>query len=239
MTPRSPRSQSVSPYLRILGVIKKVKELFGNLTEKISQEYAKERERSKSPLCRCKDCGKEISKRAESCPGCGASPRRKKQRSGCGGCLVLCFLGFIFFAFIFGRMLQPFDRKTVPSPAPPANNNTVALPENPVISDSPSVQINPNHFTGKWYEGGTLHGASIARWNNASYSDKLATCADMAISRSWIMKKVQQSGDMDTLKPYANELMTCINTASDDPKPEYEHMKISEIAAMCIILSIH
>ncbi|WPD24353.1 MAG: hypothetical protein SD837_07270 [Candidatus Electrothrix scaldis] len=138
----TPRSQSVSPYLRILGVIKKAKELFGNLTEKISHEYAKERERSKSPLCRCKDCGKEISKRAESCPGCGASPRRKKQKSGCGcgGCLVFCFLGFIFFALIFGRMLPSFDRKTVPSPAPPANNNTVAdLPAKPVEPSFPQT----------------------------------------------------------------------------------------------------
>ncbi|MCI5123432.1 MAG: hypothetical protein D3925_02885 [Candidatus Electrothrix sp. AR5] len=90
--------------------------------------------------------------------------------------------------------------------------------------------------TSEWYEGGSLHRANIARWNNATYSDKLATCADMALTRSWIKRKIQQSGDMDTLRPYAQELMTCINTASDDPMPEYEHMKLSEFAAMCMIL---
>ena len=146
---RIDRMNSMKSRLRIFGVIEKAKELFVNLTEKISQEYAKEREISKSPLCRCKDCGREISKKAESCPGCGALLRRKKQNSGCGcgGCLVLCFLGFIFFAGIFGKTLSSFDRKTVLPPAP-ANNNTAALTVKPV---APSFQKSANRVNEKSY----------------------------------------------------------------------------------------
>jgi hypothetical protein len=148
---RIDRMNSMKDRLRIFGLIEKAKELFGNLTEKISQEYAKERERSKSPLCRCKDCGKEISKRAESCPGCGALLRKKKQNSGCGGCLVLCFLVFIFFAGIFGKMLPSFDRKTV---VPPAPANTAALPAKPVAPSSPQTANTVNesaYFQGIQY----------------------------------------------------------------------------------------
>lgn len=88
----------------------------------------------------------------------------------------------------------------------------------------------------EWYQGGDLHGKSVKDWNNATYSNKLATCADMAITLPRIKKKIQESGSMDTLKPYANELMTCINNAAVAPDPRYENMSLSEIAVMCMIL---
>ena len=30
----------------------------------------------------------------------------------------------------------------------------------------------------EWYEGGTLHDATIAQWKRAKRQDKIATCAD-------------------------------------------------------------
>ena len=38
---------------------------------------------------------------------------------------------------------------------------------------------------GNWNEGGTLHKASALEWQKASYSNKLATSADM-IANLWI-----------------------------------------------------
>ncbi len=101
------------------------------------------------------------------------------------------------------------------------------------IADTNKYQAIQNSY---WYEGGTLHKTNITGWNKATYSDKLATCADMALTRSWINTKVQQSGDIDTLKPYANELLACINETASDPKPSYENMRVSEIAVLCMIL---
>lgn len=240
---RIDRMNSMKGKLRIFDVLEKAKELFVNLTEKISQEYAKGREKSKSPLCRCKDCGREISKKAESCPGCGALLRRKKQNSGCGcgGCLVLCFIVFIFFAGIFGKMLSSFGSKPV-LPSAPANNNTVALPAKPATFAPPPVITNPNQFqevrtekdvTGKWYEGGNLHKADLATWRKASYEDKLATAADLAFAAPFVKRVFYQSKNTDTVKPFAIFLVECIDKGTDGINTKY---KIDELANACAIL---
>jgi len=40
-------------------------------------------------LRKCKDCGTDVSKRAETCPQCGAPLKRKPINISCGGCLLL------------------------------------------------------------------------------------------------------------------------------------------------------
>lgn len=87
---------------------------------------------------------------------------------------------------------------------------------------------------GNWYENGTLHRATVAEWNKASYSNKLATAADWSISRPQIKAKVKNSGSMDTLKPFAIELATCINEAAAGKG--YGNMSATELAAGCMIL---
>lgn len=85
-----------------------------------------------------------------------------------------------------------------------------------------------------WYEGGTLHRATVSQWNKASYANKLATAADWAMIRPKIKDKVEQSRDMETLKPFAVELVQCVNEAAAGKG--YDNMKVSELAASCIIL---
>ena len=46
----------------------------------------------------------------------------------------------------------------------------------------------------KWFEGGTLHRATVKEWNRATYANKLATAADMAIILPQISRKVEISG---------------------------------------------
>ena len=87
---------------------------------------------------------------------------------------------------------------------------------------------------GKWYQGGTLHRATVNEWNNASYSNKLATASDWASSVPNIKAKVRNSGDMGTLRFYASELVSCVDNAAAGKG--YSNMKVSELAASCMIL---
>lgn len=48
-------------------------------------------------LIKCIECGKEISKKAESCPNCGAPRKKEQTQYGCGTVVVLAVLGFVFF----------------------------------------------------------------------------------------------------------------------------------------------
>lgn len=47
----------------------------------------------------CKECGKEVSSRADKCPNCGA-PVKRKGIGCCGGILILLFIGIIASAII-------------------------------------------------------------------------------------------------------------------------------------------
>lgn len=87
---------------------------------------------------------------------------------------------------------------------------------------------------GKWYENGTLHRGSVADWNRATYANKLATAADWAITRPQVKKKVKNSGSIDTLRPFASELVTCINEAAAGQG--YGSKSVAEVAASCMIL---
>jgi len=46
-------------------------------------------------LIKCKECGNEVSKNAESCPKCGAPIRKKPTQYGCGTLILLIIVGFV------------------------------------------------------------------------------------------------------------------------------------------------
>jgi hypothetical protein len=48
-------------------------------------------------LTKCKECGAEVSKKAESCPGCGAPV---KAKTGCGTIILGTFLGLVVLGVI-------------------------------------------------------------------------------------------------------------------------------------------
>jgi hypothetical protein len=86
----------------------------------------------------------------------------------------------------------------------------------------------------EWYEGGTLYKATVAEWNKAAYSNKLATASDWATTRPQIVSKVQRSGTMETLRPFAEELVKCIDEAASGKG--YSNEEITSLAAGCMIL---
>lgn len=51
-------------------------------------------------LIKCKECGHQISKKAESCPNCGAVLKKKRGNIGCGGLIVVLIVLFYFYSTI-------------------------------------------------------------------------------------------------------------------------------------------
>jgi hypothetical protein len=100
---------------------------------------------------------------------------------------------------------------------------------------------------GKWYEGGTLHTATVSRWNQSSYKNRLATSADWFVSitkqhNSSLQKKVNQlSGSqyLVTLKAFSAQLEKCVsdiaNIKSGKKQALKSNDKIAEVASMCFL----
>ena len=84
----------------------------------------------------------------------------------------------------------------------------------------------------EWYQGGTLHGATVREWKKATYQNKLATCGDM-VAHLWQsgMANFKIDDIPDDFKPYAQELVAFIDTSTEGID-EVNHYKVSEIAAM-------
>lgn len=48
-------------------------------------------------ITQCKECGKEVSTEAKTCPNCGAPVKKEPTQYGCG---TLILIGFVIFLFI-------------------------------------------------------------------------------------------------------------------------------------------
>ena len=83
-----------------------------------------------------------------------------------------------------------------------------------------------------WYDGGTLHGATVADWRAANYRNRLATSADFAATA--LNRKGVKLSSMSELRPKAQALEICVSEAAKPPIPGT--MRIAELAAQCAIL---
>lgn len=172
-------------------------------------------------LIKCTTCGKEISKNATSCPHCGEpisistnnKPKEtiKDSKKSNPSCIVVVGGGFILFCLLLGLFGEFFG-----------------------LEKSPPNQGITETKDSKWYQGGNLHSASVSQWQEAKYSNKLATAGDWALSQPRIAKIVKNSGTMNTGKFYAKELMKCVDEASAGEG--YGNINVSELAASCMIL---
>ena len=101
-------------------------------------------------------------------------------------------------------------------------------------------------FGKNWYEGGTLHSSSALVWQNASYENKLATCADF-ISTAWQNKNFKPEiqskiTSMDVVKILAQELMKAIDGSFEkDPDPEknkqiFANQTVSSSVSMLMVM---
>lgn len=89
-------------------------------------------------------------------------------------------------------------------------------------------------FAQEWYKNGTLHGSTIKIWKQSSYDNKIATSADWVLAGSKSIKsKVVNSGDIDNLKPYAKELVVCIDGATKDHS-NWDSSTATDVAVSCM-----
>ena len=85
-----------------------------------------------------------------------------------------------------------------------------------------------------WYEGGTLHNVQAPEWKAATAENQLATAADWAIKVPSVKSQVQASGNIDSARPFAAQLRTCVSKAVEGPTGDSQDS--ATIAASCVIL---
>lgn len=85
----------------------------------------------------------------------------------------------------------------------------------------------------EWYEGGTLHKATVGQWKNASYSDKLATAGDWAAAM--IGKQSWEEISFDQLKIIANDIVICIDEGTKK-LPQLSNSPATEVAVPCYMM---
>lgn len=148
------------------------------------------------------------------CPECGMLVSQKasncphcgyknKKSGGCGSTILVIFL-VIIALFIIDSVIRDNSNRT---------NNSYKSTEK------------------MWYEGGTLHNATIAEWRTATTANKLATCSDFVAK---IRKDKGIAFDESEIKKESYDLMSCIDAAIVDVN--VDNWKVSEMAATCLVL---
>lgn len=94
------------------------------------------------------------------------------------------------------------------------------------------ISCGQNSKTPDWTEGGTLHKATVAEWNNADENNKLATCADFVASIK--SNKNEKYTSIDQMKADAIDMKNCIDETTKGNIID-EH-SVAEIAIGCDIM---
>ncbi len=102
-------------------------------------------------------------------------------------------------------------------------------------SETTKQNTNQEQLT-KWYGNGNLHQSTIKEWKQSTEENRLATSSDWVLIASKTIKaKVKDSGNIDTVKPYAQELVKCINKATQGITT-VDHQQSADIAITCMTL---
>ena len=90
----------------------------------------------------------------------------------------------------------------------------------------------PSRMSMAWQSGGTLHNATLAKWQAASDHNRLATCADLVTDA--LLKQGVAPNEMDIaeIKPWAMKLQACISEAGG--RGAAQDTRIAEIADGCV-----
>lgn len=82
------------------------------------------------------------------------------------------------------------------------------------------------HAAGEWYEGGTLHSATLKQWASATTQNKMATMADMVVAAKLAkrpMEVVEQSV----------RAASCIDEVANEKAAQGQ--EVATVAAMCMM----
>ena len=92
-------------------------------------------------------------------------------------------------------------------------------------TSSPTQNTKPDT---SWFEGGTLHKATVAQWRKATYQNRLATAADFVAATQDV-----DYGNLKEFKQMATDLEKCISVAVSGGDVDNE--KVAFISSMCMI----
>lgn len=89
--------------------------------------------------------------------------------------------------------------------------------------------------SGNWWEGGTLHQATVGEWKAATQANKIATCSDWLTATAW-KNQLNTPEDFEKLKDKSILLADAVDqTLLDDS--ELDEMTVTDIAAGLLTLS--
>ena len=96
----------------------------------------------------------------------------------------------------------------------------------------------------KWWQGGTLHDATVKEWQQATTENKLATCADWIAKAhhdkrltNEIARRIDKGG-MPALKLLAESLMSDLNEAvKENDNGSMDNNKIGDLVIMDMMLA--
>jgi len=100
------------------------------------------------------------------------------------------------------------------------------------FSSSRSSSPQPSPTRNEWYSGGTLHKATVAEWNPASYANRLATCGDFMATM--MQKDGKRISSMEALRSEAAALERCITEAGRGDHADTQ--SVATISALCYML---
>jgi hypothetical protein len=89
-----------------------------------------------------------------------------------------------------------------------------------------------------WFQGGSLHNATVTEWKQAAYSNRLATAADWLAATTW-KGHLSSHDSFDRLKDKARKLVQAVDEATMDISPDDLGGVITakEVAALIISMS--
>lgn len=91
--------------------------------------------------------------------------------------------------------------------------------------------------TKKWYEGGTLHNATVSQWNSSTHQNKLATAADWLAGTTW-KGHLKTPNDFNKLKIQAERLVDGVDEIVYGlDLSSFNSTKVNEFAAALTTLS--
>lgn len=145
-------------------------------------------------LTNCKECGKEVSKKAETCPHCGAPLKKQPTQYGCG---TLIILGIVVFILI--GVFSSNDTSTPSAPKTPEQVRKEQIEKNFSAWDGSHRGLteivkksmnDPNSYeheeTVYWDKGDHLVVKTTFRGKNAFGG----------VVKNWVMAKVDLNGNV-------------------------------------------
>jgi len=102
-----------------------------------------------------------------------------------------------------------------------------------------SFAIMPPAFADEWYDGGDLNDKDNVAWQEAEANNRLASAANTVAAlwtNEYLVAEIHaEITTMDAMKPYATQLMTCIDTATEKGFGGVR-VNYSDMALGCVML---